>query len=257
MPDLDRIDTHCHLDWFHEQGTLDRVLNDSRAQGVGGWVVPGVSPSLWERIETVTRRVAGAYPAYGVHPLHAPEWNADRARQLEERMPDAIAVGEIGFDHSVGYPDRDSQKRAFREQLEMAVHAGKPLILHCRRAFAETLALLDDVARGRVPGVVHAFSGSPETALQFVRRGFFIGVAGSITFEGARRLPETVALIGVSRLLLETDSPDLTPLPKRGEINTPANLPLIAEAVSRHTGVSPERIWEETSINARALFRIP
>lgn len=257
MTDLVRIDTHCHLDWFDEKGTLGRVIGDSRREGVSAWIVPGVSPVHWGRIEAVTRWIEGAYPAYGLHPLHAAEWDDERACELQRRIRDAVAVGEIGLDHSDGYPEREAQKRAFRDQLELAASAGKPVILHCRRAFGDVLSILDGVARGGIAGVIHAFSGSPETALEFVRRGFFIGVAGSITFEGARRLPETVARIGLSRLVVETDSPDLSPLPKRGEINTPANLPLIAEAVSRHTGAPPERVWEQTSVNARQLFRLP
>jgi len=248
------FDTHCHLDWFIDQGTLDTVIDASRRAGVDLWVVPGVTPAAWGRIAWVTDRVEGAYPAFGVHPLHACDWNDRWKDVLHDLSQHGVAVGEIGLDYTPGAPERERQRKLFRDQLEIARERGKPVIIHCRKAFADTLSEIDAMGKGRLRGVVHAFSGSLESAREFIRRGFLIGVAGSITFGGARKLPQVVVSLGLSHLLLETDAPDLAPEPKRGETNRPENLPLIAQTVARIVGQPLERVAEVTTHAARTLF---
>lgn len=249
------IDTHCHLDWFAVRGMLERIVEESRRAGVTGWVVPGVDPAGWELISQITERIPGAYAAFGLHPMHASKWDGRRRDDLEQLVPRSVAVGEIGIDTTAGYPSRAEQEKAFREQLEVAAASTLPVIVHCRKAFAETIRIIDETVGDRlVGGVVHAFSGSMEIAREFVRRGFLVGIAGSITWGNARRLPSLVSTWGVEHLLMETDAPDLSPEPFRGTINSPANLPLIVTAVARLSGVSEEVVREVTLRNARTLF---
>ncbi|GAB4294077.1 MAG: TatD family hydrolase [Desulfuromonadia bacterium] len=248
------FDTHCHLDWFDERHSLDEVIEGARLVGVEGWIVPGVTPFAWERIASVCRRIEGAFPAFGLHPFHAHLWNDSWGERLDAICGDGVAVGEIGLDFTPGAPDRELQRRVFREQLEIARRWGKPVIIHCRKAFAETLSIIDELGRGELRGVVHAFSGSLEIAREFIRRGFLIGIAGSITFAGARKLPLVVTGVGLGHLLLETDAPDLAPQPKRGETNRPDNLPLIAQAIGAWTGDLTGRVAEVTTRAARTLF---
>lgn len=250
------IDTHCHLDDPLLAPRLDGIVAAAGKSGVRGFIVPGVAPSNWQRIMALQAR-DGIFAAPGVHPLHADQWNQKLAAGLEKLAPEAVAIGEIGLDYSPGMPARDLQQRAFREQLQLARQEGLPVIVHCRRAFADTLGIIAEERSGELGGVMHAFSGSMETARQFISLGFRIGIAGPVTWSNAVKPVAIAREIGLEHLLLETDSPDLSPEPHRGMVNEPAFLAGIAGKLAEIKGIALAEVAAVTSANTTSLFRLP
>lgn len=173
---------------------------------------------------------------------------------MEKLIPDIVAIGEIGLDYSEGMPPRELQQEVFRAQLRMAGEAGIPVIIHCRKAFADTLRILFEEKSDKCGSVMHAFSGSIEVARDCIAMGMKIGIAGPLTWDNAIRPVKLIEEIPLEHLLLETDSPDLSPEPHRGEVNEPAFLTDIARKVAEIKGVTLDEIAAVTSANAQALF---
>ena len=194
----------------------------------------------------------------GLHPLAAGSWDAEAAAELAALLaePRVAAMGEIGLDRLLAVP-QEAQERAFRAQLRLAIAAGKPVLLHCRRANARLLELLREEGAARVGGIWHGFSGSPQTALEAVSLGFAVAVNGVLTWDGARRAPAVLAALPPEWLVLETDAPDLAPLPPRGTPNRPAYLALVAAEVARLRGWSLAETARITSSNACRVLRLP
>ncbi len=249
------VDTHCHLDDPALAGRLSDVLAAGRTAGVGKLIVPGVAPEGWGNIASLARRGEGIYPAFGIHPMDATRCTPEVLAELAARLPEAIAVGEIGLDYLYDDQPRDSQQAAFRAQVQLAVEAGLPVLIHCRRAFRDLLEILGEERVERVGGVMHAFSGSPEVAWACIRLGLYISIAGTVTYRNAVRPLEVVRSVPLEHLLLETDAPDMTPEPHRGRENEPAFIRETARKVAEIKGVSLEDVARITSENAERLFR--
>jgi len=249
------IDSHCHLNDSTLHDSLAAVVASSCQAGVTGWIVPGVAPGSWPEIASLARTVIGVMPAFGVHPQWADCWNQSTADLLGQLAAESVAIGEIGLDYSATMPLRELQQQVFRAQLRIARAAHRPVLIHCRRAFADFLAIAGSEGIGEVGGVMHAFSGSLEIARECIRMGMLIGVAGPVTYASAKRLPEIVAALGLRHLVLETDAPDLAPVPHRGEGNVPANLPLIARKVAELCGTTVEEVAVTTSANIMGLLQ--
>lgn len=228
------IDTHCHLDCEPLQARLGELLPSAREAGVTGWVVPGVHPGDWGRIALVTGEHDGAMAAYGIHPMHAHLANDEQLTRLAAMAVDGVAIGEVGLDAVCGVA-QGLQEQAFRAQIRIALDLGQPLLVHCRGWFQRTLQMLKEEGADRVGGIMHAFSGAPEMAYEFIRLGFAISLAGSVTWPGARRPQRLARELPLDWLVLETDAPDMTPQRFRGEANQPAWLTevLVAAAVIR------------------------
>lgn len=250
------FDSHCHLDHPLLAGRLPALLAEAGEAGVAGLLVPGVHPDCWPRIAALARSYPLIFPAFGLHPRHAELVTPERLSQLRRLAPFAVAIGEIGLDYTSAAVDREQQRLAFRAQLRLAAQAGLPVLIHCRRAFGDLLPLLEEEAVGRFGGVMHAFSGSPETAAQCLRLGLHISLAGPVTWENARRPGLVAAMVPLERLLLETDAPDLAPAPHRGRVNLPAYLPAIAHRVAELRGMPVAELAAATCGNARRLFRL-
>ena len=250
------FDSHCHLDDARLLPRLPQLLAQARAAGVTGFLVPGVAPSGWPRIAELCRTFPHVYPAFGIHPMHAELLNADTLLELRRLCPFARAIGEIGLDYTLASPGREPQRRAFRAQLQLAVETRLPVLIHCRQAFSDLLSLLCEVGQGRLEGVVHAFSGSPESADACLRLGLHISLAGSVTYRNARRPPAVAARVPLLRLLLETDAPDLAPEPHRGSVNLPVHLLEIAVRIAALRDIPLEELALATTANARRLFRL-
>lgn len=251
IPSPTYFDTHCHLDDPLLAGHLDTVLEEAAASGVERFIVPGVDPAGWGGIGELTRKIPRAAPAYGIHPMHAGQCDQGALDRLAELSGESVAIGEIGLDYLVAV-SRELQKEAFRAQLRIAVAACLPVLIHCRRAFADLLAILKE--EGVTRGVMHAFSGSPEVAAQCLRLGLSISISGTVTYPGARRPLEVARMVPCERLLLESDAPDLSPEPHRGKVNVPAYLLFTAERVAMLRGVSLPELACITSENAFRLF---
>uniref|UniRef100_A0A831TZN8 TatD family deoxyribonuclease n=1 Tax=Geobacter metallireducens TaxID=28232 RepID=A0A831TZN8_GEOME len=250
-------DTHCHLDDPALRPRLGEVMAAARQAGVGRIIVPGVAPDGWDRIASLAREHEGIFPAFGIHPQAACQAGDDTLARLASLAATAAAVGEIGLDHLLRHVPRAVQERAFREQLRIAVAAGVPVIIHCRRAFEPLLRILREEGVARVGGVMHAFSGSVEIARECIGLGLLISVAGTVTYANAVRPLAVAREIPLEHLLLETDAPDLTPEPLRGTPNEPAFLPLTARRLAELKGVTLEEAARVTSANAARLLRLP
>jgi TatD DNase family protein len=230
------IDTHCHLDLEPLSLDLAAVVSAAHLAGVTDFVVPGVHPSGWERIAGLARENRNVFPAFGIHPMHAAAADDHSLSRLESLSTSGVALGEIGLDPSYTVA-MECQERVFREQLRLAVSLGLPVLVHCRRAFQRTLRILQEEGARHVGGIMHAFSGSPEMAREFIRLGFAISISGMVTRDNALRLPRLVRELPLEELVLETDAPDMTPQRYRGRPNQPAYLMETLHEVARIKGV--------------------
>jgi TatD DNase family protein len=196
------------------------------------------------------------FPAFGVHPMHADLVDEAVLERLEGIAVSGVALGEIGLDPFYS-ASLELQERAFREQLRLAVRLGLPVLVHCRRLFQRTVTILREERADRVGGIMHAFSGSPEMAREFIRLGFAISLSGTVTWQRAARPQRLARQIPLESLVLETDAPDLAPEPFRGEPNRPAWLRQVLVAVAGIRGMLMADVARVTTENAlRVLGRI-
>ncbi|HJV34970.1 TatD family hydrolase [Geomonas sp.] len=250
------FDSHSHLDDPLLRSQLPALLADAEAAGVTGFLVPGVHPRGWQDIALLPRTFSQVRTAFGIHPMHADLATADTLSELRQLSRQATAIGEIGLDYLLPSPSREVQKAAFRSQLAIALQAGLPVLIHCRRAFPDLLAILAEHDVARVGGVMHAFSGSPETARDCLRLGLHISLAGTVTYSNAVRPVAVAACVPLDRLLIETDAPDLAPEPYRNGINLPAYLLATARRIAAIRGITVEELGSATTSNAQRLFRL-
>ena len=251
----DFIDTHIHLDLLNR---VDSQLEAARRAGVGAWIVPGVSPDRWPKLMATAEGAAGVYAAPGIHPQAAAsyqELHLEKLRLLLEH-PKVVALGEVGLDRQVE-SSWQSQEELFIRMIRLALEMDKPLLIHARRSSERVMELLQREAADRIGGIFHAFSGSLETARKVIDMGFLLGIGGVVTFPTAKRLPEVVREIPAEALVLETDAPDMTPEPHRGQPNRPAYLGLVAERVASLRGWSLEETARITTTNACHLLKLP
>lgn len=250
------IDTHCHLDDPTLLGRLSEVVGNARQAGIDRFVVPGVGPDGWRKIAALADAKGGIFPAFGLHPMHADLYGEEIMAELERYAEGAVAIGEVGLDFLLPEIPRERQIQAFRGQLRLAVRMGLPLLIHCRRAFQELLRIMHAEQAENVGGIMHAFSGSPETARECIRLGFAISVAGPATYRNAVKPLELVRSTPLAHLVLETDSPDMTPEPFRGMANEPAFLVETAKKVAEIKGVDLADLAAVTTLNAERLLRL-
>jgi TatD DNase family protein len=240
------IDTHCHLDLEPLSLRLAAVVSDAHLAGVTQFVVPGVHPDGWERMASLAREYESIFPAFGIHPMHADLADDSSLSRLAALSSGGVAIGEIGLDPTYKV-SMEHQERAFRKQLRLAVSLGLPVLIHCRRAFRQTLLILQEEGARSVGGIMHAYSGSPEMAREFIRLGFAISISGMVTRDNSVRLPGVVRELPLEALVLETDAPDMTPQRFRGQPNQPAYLMETLHAVARIKGVQ--------AVDAARFFR--
>lgn len=251
------IDSHCHLDASEFDGDRAEVIARAVASGVGRQIVPAVTAATWPKLREVCHLASGLHPAYGLHPMfldHHREAHLGELRDwIEREQP--VAVGECGLDYFVEGLDPARQMLYFEGQLRLAREFDLPVIVHARRAVDTVIAAIRRV--GRLRGVVHSFSGSPEQARQLWQLDFLIGLGGPITYDRAQRLRGLVAAMPLEYLLLETDAPDQPDAWIRGQRNEPARLAMIRDTVATLRGEDAGEIARVTSGNAERLFRLP
>lgn len=251
------IDSHCHLDAEAFDRDRAQVVARARCAGVTTQVVPATTAAGWPRLREVCQQSPGLFPAYGLHPVFLTEHRDEDLAALETwiQRERPCALGECGLDFFIDDLDRERQRQVFTAQLELARTHDLPVIVHARRAVDAVIAAIRAV--GRVRGVVHSFSGSPEQAAQLYRKGFLLGLGGPVTYDRARRLHRLVREMPLERLLLETDAPDQPDAGIRGQRNEPARLAEIAAHVAQLRGIDVEELAAVTTANARALFDLP
>ncbi len=250
------FDTHAHYDSELFDADRDAVLASLRAGGVDLVVDPASDIASAEKARAIAEKFESVYFAAGVHPQEAAGAAVGYQQRIRELAshPKCVALGEIGLDYHYDLPPRDVQRRILEEQLLLAEELGMPVIIHEREATGEMLEILRR-HRG-ITGVVHCFSGSWETARELLDMGWFLSFTGVITFKNARRPCEVAARMPLDRLMLETDSPYLTPVPHRGERNSSLMLPFIAERISQLRGIPIDELVNAASENGRRFFRI-
>ena len=251
------VDSHCHLDASEFDRDRDAVIARARAAGVMRQLVPAVSAASWPKLRDVCAGTDGLFPAYGLHPMfldaHKPEHLPQLGEWIARERP--LAVGECGLDFFVEGLDADAQQLYFEGQLALAHDFDLPVIVHARRAVDAVIASFKRI--GKLRGVVHSFSGSPEQARQLWQLGFLIGIGGPATYTRANRLRGLVAHMPLEHLLLETDAPDQPDAEIRGQRNEPARLSYVCETIAQLRGVETEVIAAATTANAKRLFNLP
>ncbi len=251
------FDTHAHYDDDAFDADRDAVLAALPSAGIGLVVNPGCDVASSRAAAELASRWAHVYAAAGLHPENCggcgeADFAAIRALCAQEKV---VAVGEIGLDYYwEENPPRDFQREVFRRQLVMALELDLPVIVHDRDAHADCLAAVSEFPGLR--GVFHCYSGSPEMAETLLRKGWYLGFDGPVTYKNAKKALEVIALCPMERILLETDSPYLSPVPHRGQRNDSRNLPWIAARIAEVKGVGPEVIANAAAENGRRLFRI-
>jgi TatD DNase family protein len=248
------IDTHCHIDVAAFDEDREAVLAHCRQQGISRIIVPGIHAAGWDHLDRVCQSYPGLYPAYGLHPVYLDEHKAadiDRlAIRLQERRP--VAVGEIGLDYFLTELDRQRQQALFEAQLELALAAQLPVILHVRKSHDVVLSTLRRIpVRG---GICHAFNGSLQQAQQFIDLGFKLGFGGMLTYERSHKLRRLAQQLPLESIVLETDAPDMTVQSHHGERNSPEYLPECLAALATARGEAEEVVAAQTTANAEALF---
>jgi TatD DNase family protein len=247
------IDTHAHLDACVE--APEELVVRARAAGVERIVSVGTGLDSCRRTLAIAEREPGVWAALGVHPHQAGEPDAERLDELRELLEDerAVAVGETGLDFYRDYAPRDRQRDLFERQLALAEELGKTVVVHSRAADTETTAALEPFG-GAV--VLHCFS-SPELLEPALDRGYFVSFAGNVTYPKAEELREAARRIPANRLLAETDSPYLSPQPRRGRPNEPANLVHTVAALADARGEDVAELAARLDANAAAAFSLP
>lgn len=250
------IDTHCHFNDEAYFNDLDSVIKKALNNDVKKLIIVGFDNPTIERAIKITNDYECCYLAIGFHPEVANEIDEDDLKKLEELIikNKPIAIGEIGLDYYWVKDNKDKQKWLFRKQIELAKKYNLPIIIHSRDAISDTLEIVKEFEG--VKGVMHAYSGSLEMAKEFIKRGFYLGIGGVVTFNNAKVLKDVVSNIDISKILLETDCPYLTPVPFRGKRNESSYIPLIAKKISEIKEISIEEVSNITDENVKTLFNI-
>jgi len=251
------IDSHCHLEYEGLAERQDEVLDNARNAGIGGFLNISTRRSEWDKVIATAERQANVWASVGIHP-HEADAHAelDRAALLEAtRHPRVIGIGETGLDYYYDKSDRAVQQSLFRLHIDVSRETGLPVIIHTRDAESDTLAILaDELARGSFPALIHCFTASAEFARDVLAMGLTISLSGILTFKNARELQEIASEIPMERLLVETDSPFLAPVPHRGKVCEPAFTRNTAEFLAQLRGGPIEELEAATTRNFFALF---
>nr|WP_209023001.1 TatD family hydrolase [Sphingomonas kaistensis] len=251
------IDSHCHLNYPGLVEREEEVLASARGRGVSGFLNISTRQREWTEVVAATERHADVWASIGVHPHEADAHPDLGTAALVEAAthPRVVAIGECGLDYYYDKSDRDSQKARFRAQIDAARQADLPLIIHTRDAEEDTAAILsEEAARGGVRGVLHCFTGTQWLADRGLEIGFYVSLSGIVTFKNAKDLQAVAKTIPEDRLLVETDSPFLAPVPHRGKPCEPAFVADTAAFVAGLREVSPEELGASTTANFFRLF---
>lgn len=256
------VDTHVHINFDSFDVDRDAVAAAWREAGVAHLVHSCVDPSEFEKIQAIAQRYPEVSFAVGLHPLDMDKWTDSTSadiRRLAQSDAKVVAIGEMGLDFFKA-DDKAMQKQAFVAQLEIARDLDLPVIIHCRDAAEEMAELIEAFfeENGRVKGVMHCWTGNPEETQRFLDLGFFISFSGIVTFKSAKQVKASAKMVPGDRILVETDCPFLSPVPKRKEKrNQPAFVRYVAEHVADLREVSLATLAEQTTRNAQALFSLP
>ena len=250
------FDTHAHYDSGKFNADREEVLRAVHESGVALIVDPGDCAATSARAVAIAQEYDFVYAAVGWHPEEAAGWTDDSLEQIRAlaAQPKVCAIGEIGLDYYWDASTKATQEIMLRAQLELALELDLPVIIHDREAHGDSLRIVCDYPGLR--GVFHCFSGSPEMAAELLKRGWYLGFDGPITYKNAKRAPEVAAITPLDRMVVETDAPYMAPVPMRGKRNDSRYLPYVIEKLAEWKGVTAEEMTRVTWENGRRLFRI-
>ena len=253
------VDSHCHLDYLARDGDLDDVLTRARNAGVSPMVTISTKLREFDIVLGIAEQADDLFCSVGVHPHEAESEPDTTTTQLVDlaRHPKVIGIGETGLDYYYDHSPRDVQRRLFRAHIGAARETGLPLIVHTRDAEADTIDILrDEMEKGAFTGVIHCFSGTRQLADRSLELGFHISISGIVTFKSAEDLRRTVEAVPLERLLVETDSPYLAPVPYRGKRNESAYTAVVAQRVADLWECPVGDVAATTTANAERLFAL-
>lgn len=250
------VDSHCHIDFDLLLPRIDEVLDNARGNDVSHLLCVSVNLEDFPRVLSLAERYDHVFASVGVHPNEREGRDPDVDELLElSQHPRVVAIGETGLDYFRSQGDLDWQRDRFRRHVEAARQCGKPLIIHSRDAPRDTIKLMAEENAGEAGGVMHCFAEDWDMAEKALDLGFYISFSGIVTFKNAKPIQEVAQKAPLDRILVETDSPYLAPVPYRGKINEPAYVKHTAEYVAELRGISYEAVAEATTGNFFRLFR--
>jgi len=249
------VDSHCHLDFPEFDGKMDEVREEMRTNGVTHALCISVNLAGFPKVLALAEAYDNFFATVGVHPDHEDRTEVDPARVVElARHPRVVAIGETGLDYYRLSGDLVWQRERFRAHIRAARECGKPLVIHTRQAAEDTLTVMREEGAAEVGGVMHCFTESRAMAEAVIALGFHISFSGIVTFKNAGALKDVARWVPSERLLVETDSPYLAPVPHRGKTNRPGLVRHVGEEVARLRGISLEELAGVTTNNFFSLF---
>ncbi len=252
------IDSHAHLDDRRFDIDRKKIIKNMENDGIEIILHPGADMTSSVKAVNTAEKHKNIYAAVGFHPHSAKEMDEDSLQIIKSlaKKEKVIAIGEIGLDYHYDNSPRDIQRKWFIEQIRLAKELKLPFIVHDREAHGDILKILKEEQYEGMKGIIHCYSGSYEMAVEFIKLGFMISIAGPVTFKNARRVKEVVKKIPLENLLIETDSPYLAPEPKRGRRNEPAYVRYVASEIAEIKDISFEKVAEATSENFIKFFNL-
>lgn len=252
------IDTHAHLDSTDYENDFELVIESALNEGVTSIIIPSVEPDGFSRIRKISHSFGSVYAAYGVHPHDSQKYSSETESLINEYLDDSksVAVGEIGLDYYYDFSPKNIQQDVFRSQIRIAQKRNLPMIIHNRQADDDIMQILTQEHKGdRINAVMHCFSSTKDYALKAVDLGMHISFTGNITFKKTN-LDDVIDAVSMDRIMLETDSPYMTPVPHRGKRNHPAMIKLVAQKISEIKNLKIEEVISMTTKNAQTFFKL-
>jgi TatD DNase family protein len=252
------IDTHAHLFYPNFDGELDDVINRAKESGVNYIIVPATDLETSEKVIELTEKYDFIYGAVGVHPHETKDWNDSYISKIEELAghKKIVAIGEIGLDYFYDYSPKEKQIEAFKAQIDLALRIKKPIVVHNRESDEDMLKIIKEYSESELKAQFHCFSSTLEYAKELVRLNHFVSFTGNITFKKADNLSNIIANLSLESVMLETDSPFMTPEPYRGKRNEPSYVKLVAEKLAEIHHLNVEDVARVTSYNVFRMFGI-
>jgi TatD DNase family protein len=254
------IDSHAHIQGKEYAAEIEAVIERAHAAGVERIIAVGGAGDMSSNTEAVglAESFPGIYATVGMHPHDAKDVGESELRKLRQlaAQPKVVAVGETGLDYYYNHSPRDVQRRVFTQFIHMARDTGLPLVVHERDAAQEAAELLRIEGGDKLLGVIHCFTGDYDAARAYLDFGFYLSFTGIITFKNAEPLRDVVRRVPLERMLVETDSPYLTPVPHRGKRNEPAHVRWVAQTIAQVKGIAFDEVADTTTRNVRDLFKI-